>query len=195
MKETTLINDSQMSRLPNVIYSSKGSCRLRDLESILTEFGPLLSRVASSYEANLAIRQELVQEICVSVWQGLARFKGNSSLKTYILRIAHNRCVDHVAYQTRQVKPNQEWDETLLSHSSAQVSMQTELEQQQQLEQVLQVIRAMPIPQRQVVTLSMEGLGYQEIGEICGMNKNHVGVVLNRAKKHLSEKINQGDMK
>lgn len=161
---------------------------LQELASILAEYGPLLSRVASSYEANAAIRQELVQDICVSVWQGLNRFKGNSSLKTYILRIAHNRCVDHVAYQSRQLKPSDELDEVTSSHSP-----QKEVEQHQQIEQVLQAIRELPIPQRQIVTLSMEGMSYQEIGDICGMNKNHVGVMLNRAKQSLSIKMNGGE--
>ena len=51
-----------------------------DFASILKQYNGLLSRVAAGYEANDALRQELLQEIAVAVWQGLQRFEHKSSL-------------------------------------------------------------------------------------------------------------------
>ena len=54
-------------------------------EDVFAQYGSLLSRVANSYEANHALQQELLQEIAIAVWQGLTRFKGDSSVKTCLL--------------------------------------------------------------------------------------------------------------
>ncbi|MEW9797806.1 RNA polymerase sigma factor [Alteromonas sp. CYL-A6] len=153
----------------------------QDFDAVFSEYSGLLSRVASAYEANDALRQELLQDIAVAVWQGLARFNGNASLKTYILKIAHNRGVSHVATQVRhqQVTVNDALtaDAPDLSASPEQASVHS-----QALDALLMAVRDLPLPQRQVLTLSLEGLSYDEIATVCGINKNHVGVLLNRAK-------------
>lgn len=48
-------------------------------------------RVASSYVPSRAVAEEVVQEAWLGVLQGLARFEGRSSLKTWIFRILVNR--------------------------------------------------------------------------------------------------------
>lgn len=153
-------------------------------EEVFTQYGALLSRVASSYEANEAMQQELLQEIAIAVWQGLSRFKGDSSVKTYILKIAHNRAVTHVASQVKRVDTHRYENEELGSdgYASNQHSPETASSQQQSLARLLKAVRALPLQQRQVLTLSLEGLSYDEIADVCGLTKSHVGVILKRAK-------------
>jgi RNA polymerase sigma-70 factor (ECF subfamily) len=162
-------------------------------EDVFTQYGALLSRVANSYEANEAMQQELLQEIAIAVWQGLSRFKGDSSVKTYILKIAHNRAVTHVASQVKRVDTHRYESDTLGSdgYQSPQYSPEVVSSQQQSLARLLKVVRALPLQPRQVLTLSLEGLSYDEIAEVCGISKNHVGVILKRAKqKVLQEEPN-----
>ncbi len=156
----------------------------QNLETTLVEFGPLLGRVAASYEINLALRQELVQEMCVAVWQALKRFEGHSSLKTYILRVAHNKGVDHVAYHAKQ--PGVESLSEDIQTLSEKLTPYLQVQQEKQIEQLVSAVQALPIQQKQVVTLSMEGLDYQEISEVCGLSKSNVGVILNRTRKVLT---------
>src|SRR6266496_899471 len=52
--------------------------------------GPLL-RLAMLYVSSRAVAEEVVQETWLGVLQGLARFEGRSSLKTWIFRILTNR--------------------------------------------------------------------------------------------------------
>ena len=159
-----------------------------NFESVLAEYGSLLSRVATSYEANSALRQELLQEMCLAVWQALNRFEGNSSLKTYVLRVAHNKAVDHVTYHAKQ--PFQEhFGGSNDDQGTESDSPHKQAQQESQLNQLLNAVRQLPIPQRQVVTLSLEGLNYQEIADVCGLTKNNVGVMLNRAKKVLMQQV------
>lgn len=151
-------------------------------EDVFDCHGPLLSRVASSYEANEALRQELLQEIALAVWQGLQRFDGRSSVKTYILRIAHNRAVSHVASYARQ--PGTESFEDH-HHQSSLGSPEINTSTDHALNQLLIAVRQLPVATRQVLTLSLEGLSYEEISEVTGLTRSHVGVLLNRTRQSL----------
>jgi RNA polymerase sigma-70 factor (ECF subfamily) len=151
----------------------------KEFRQILSDHQALLSRVASSYEANEAVRQELLQEIALAVWQGLARFNGEASLKTYILRIAHNRAVTHV---TKEVKNRdvslQDDDNIAVTAGVIDDEPEYIASRSRQVTSLLDAIRTLPVTMRQVMTLTLEGLSYQEIADICGLNKNHVGVLL-----------------
>ena len=157
-------------------------------DTVLDEFGPLLSRVASSYEANPDLKDDLVQEICLAVWQALTRFKGDSSLKTYVMRIAHNRAVNHVSYHAKQVD-KASYCETEAPVASVTTQTEKNVMQRNKINTLLDAVRELPIQTRQVVTMSMEGLSYQEISEVCGLTSSNVGVILNRAKKQLAETV------
>lgn len=156
-----------------------------EFNTVIRQYGSLLSRVASAYEANDAIRQELLQEIALAVWQGLSRFNGASSIKTYVLKIAHNRAVSHVAGQVRR-RDEHTMDDMPDAVAHASSSPDTAFEQQQSMATLLRCVRALPLQSRQVLTLSLEGLSYDEIAEVSGLTKNHVGVLLNRAKATVS---------
>ncbi|GAA0855035.1 sigma-70 family RNA polymerase sigma factor [Aliiglaciecola litoralis] len=160
-----------------------------EFDSIITEHGPLLSRVASSYEANPHLQQELLQEISLAVWQAMRAFKGNSSVKTYILRVAHNKAVTHVAYHAKQPN-NESYCEIDNPSSAIGISAESVIDQQSNVSDLLQAVRRLPMQARQIVTMSMEGLSYQEIAEVCGVSSVNVGVILNRAKRTLMEQLN-----
>jgi RNA polymerase sigma-70 factor (ECF subfamily) len=157
-------------------------------EQILTDHGAMLSRLASSYEANHHLHQELLQEINVAVWQALKGFRGDSSARTYILRVAHNKAVNHVAYHARQPR-NESYCEISEPSANQDPSSESLIGQQQQVQKLLSEVRKLPVQTRQIVTMSMEGLSYQEIAEVCGLSTSNVGVILNRGKKSLLESM------
>ncbi|MGS2721041.1 RNA polymerase sigma factor [Paraglaciecola aestuariivivens] len=159
-----------------------------DFNQVLQQHASLLSRVAATYEANFHLRQELLQEVTLAVWQALEKFKGDSSLKTYILRVAHNKAITHVAYHAKQPR-NDNYCEVQNPLASKEACTDEQLAKEQQVQTMLAAIRCMPIQTRQVVTMSMEGLSYQEIANACGINGSNVGVILNRARKQLMESI------
>lgn len=176
----------------------------KQFEHILVEYGPLLSRVAATYEANESLRQELYQDICMAVWQALQAFKGESSIKTYLLRVAHNRCVTHVSKAVNSVN-TQSFDEQNdqasnndndalspsinTSSNTYNNSVEQSLIQSMQVEALLSAVRKLKLPARQVVTLSLEGLSYQEIAEVTGLSSSNVGAIINRSKKELQRQM------
>ena len=160
----------------------------KDFRQILQQHAALLGRVSAAYEANFHLRQELLQEISLAVWQALEKFKGESSVKTYVLRVAHNKAITHVAYHAKQPR-NDLYCEIETPQPSHLTSTDVQIAQQQQIQTMLNEIRKMPIQTRQVVTMSMEGLSYSEIADACGISSTNAGVILNRARKTLMENI------
>lgn len=61
-----------------------------EIERVIAEFGPVLGRVAATYTSPHADRDDLLQEIAMALLTALPKYRGDSSLHTYVFRIAHN---------------------------------------------------------------------------------------------------------
>src|SRR5688500_1332016 len=76
--------------------------RQRLFEDVTARCTGLISRIALSYEADEALRRELVQDIMLAVWIALPSFRGDSSLKTFVASIAQKRSITHVTRRARE---------------------------------------------------------------------------------------------
>lgn len=152
-------------------------------EATLSEYHSMISRVVSSYERNRALQEELYQEISVALWKSLAKFDNQSTLKTYILSIAHKRSVSHVA---KHVKEPYSVDIDEMEFSGKDCPSH-EISNEQRMQKLLQAMHQMSLAERQLITLALEGLSYKEIAEILGITVSNVGAKLNRAKVKLNQ--------
>ena len=177
-----------------LMVSSMSSRQKQDFDQYfaetLSDHHAMISRVVASYERVAARREELYQEIAVALWRALARFDHKSSLRTYILSIAHKRSISHVARDAR-LPVAVPLDETEIGggHSAAHSCPSDLLSRQQRAKSLFDALGDMSMGDRQIVTLALEGLSYKDIGEILGLTVNHVGVKLQRAKAKLSRRL------
>lgn len=151
-------------------------------DKLLEAFWPRLSRIASTYEAIPQLQQELIQEMAMAIWQSLNSFRGDSSVETFMYKVSHNVGVGHIKKQIKQVKTTSE---------DYNIPVVTSLEQgisnDQQLIRLMNAIWQLPIIQRQIITLYLDGVKQQDIAEIVGMSENNVAVKINRTKKSLAQ--------
>src|SRR5215210_8242988 len=63
----------------------------------------LMLHVASRYVRNQTVAEEVVQETWLGVLNGIARFEGRASLKTWIFRILTNRAITRAQRESRAV--------------------------------------------------------------------------------------------
>ena len=148
-------------------------------------YKPAIARVVQSYEAIPALQEELQQDIAFAVWRSLPRFNHQSALKTYILSIAHNRAISHVAKHVREGKTTSSDDVVLTGDTCPSGRIEADRKQTR----LMAGMQQLPIAQRQILALALEGLSYDEIAEILGITINNVGVRLNRAKKALKDVV------
>jgi RNA polymerase sigma-70 factor (ECF subfamily) len=162
----------------------------KQFDRILSEHGAAISRLAFSYEAVAGIREELVQEIALAIWQALPHFRGECSERTFVYRIAHNRGLSHVWHRRPPHQPLQELEESsqpvdpgpLPEEQAARTSRR---------ERLISTIQTLPVPHRQMIVLMLEGLSHAEMAEVTGITENNVAVRLNRARKALKEALGE----
>jgi RNA polymerase sigma-70 factor (ECF subfamily) len=141
----------------------------------------LISRIALSYEADAALRRELIQDILLAVWVALPSFRGDSSLKTFAAAIAQKRCITHVTRRAREPK-QVELPADLVSGAPPPDEIALKNDQKRRL---VDSIQKLPIPQREAIVLCFEGFSYGEMAEILGISANAVMLRCQRAKSTL----------
>lgn len=155
--------------------------RERRFLALLNANLPALGRLAGSYADSTGEREDLVQDIALALWQALPRFRGESSERTFLFRIAHNHCIDHI---TRR-RPMASLQDLELDPVDGSRSIEATLTDQQDSARLQEAVRRLPLIQRQVVVLALEDMDYAEIGAVLGISENNVGVRLNRARASL----------
>lgn len=153
--------------------------------ALLEREGRALGRVAASYEADPARREDLLQEICLAIWRALPRFRGESSERTFIFRIAHNRGLTH-ACRRRPAEAEIDPETPLADPRPGPEARIGERERRQRL---LAAVRALPLLHRQVLVLHLEELSNQEIADVMGISENNVAVRLTRARQALRARL------
>lgn len=155
------------------------------LNAVLREYGPMLSRLTTSYEADPALREDLLQDIAFAIWKALPSFRKQASLKTFVARVAHNRAVDHVIKRQR-ITDRYALDEN--QHPLAKSQAQALPERID----LATAIRRLPLGHRQCMELMLEGFTHAEIGDALGLEENTVTQRLSRGRTRLKALLNSG---
>ncbi len=155
------------------------------LAAILAREGPALRRVAASYARDAARREDLFQDICLALWTALPHFRGESSERTFVFRIAHNRGIAAAA-RRREVTEDLTAAEEV---ADAGPNPEAAADHRQRRAQLQEAVAGLPLALRQVLTLALEGLSHREIGEVIGISEGNVAVRLTRARKQLQARL------
>jgi RNA polymerase sigma factor (sigma-70 family) len=157
-----------------------------DAQSVVMRFEAALARVVASYERDRALQEDLLQEVLIAVLASLPRLADPDKLKPFVFRIAHNRCLSHVAKRMRERSGELPLEEVPVDEPHhADVLIDT-----QRSRQLLEAIRRLELPYRQVITLLLEDMSYEEIAEAMGISVANVGIRVNRAKQQLKVMLN-----
>jgi RNA polymerase sigma-70 factor (ECF subfamily) len=158
--------------------------------------GPALERLARAYEADADLQKDLLQDIHFAVWRSFARFDGRCSEATWVYRVAHNVAASHVAGRKRRRAGGMlTLDELEQRPDPAQPDPETETGERQALARLMTLVRALALPDRQVVLLYLEGLDAAAIGEVCGLKAGAVAVKIHRLKTVLARQFHQGGVR
>jgi RNA polymerase sigma-70 factor (ECF subfamily) len=155
---------------------------------LLRSYAPALRRLAASYELDSALREDLLQEMLFALFRALPTWRRECSERTFVYRVALNRAMSHLASRRA---PFEAFDHAAEVADPAPLP-EDRLEVSQRHEQLLVALRRLPLGQRQLVTLALEGLSTRELAEVLGITENNVGVRLTRARATLRELLVPG---
>ncbi|MEY4578124.1 MAG: hypothetical protein RL701_2827 [Pseudomonadota bacterium] len=144
-----------------------------------------LERVARHYEVSNEARGDLAQEILVALWRAHGNFRGDSSERTWVYRIAHNVAVSHVARAIRTRR-----DAAALAsvpQPDPEPGPDEVTQGRQALRRLERLIFQLDVQSRQLVLLALEGCSTAEIAEVTGLSATNVTTRLSRLRKQLAE--------
>jgi RNA polymerase sigma-70 factor (ECF subfamily) len=154
-------------------------------------YQPALRRLVSAYAINAADREDLLQDIAAGIWKSLPNFRGESSERTWIYRIAHNIAI-RSSSQVRARSAREPMIEDAFDRSSLDKSAEDTLLLDEKRRALVEGIRELPFAERQIVTLHLEGLSAAEIEEITGVSAGAVATRLTRIRQKLTERVQGG---
>jgi RNA polymerase sigma-70 factor (ECF subfamily) len=143
----------------------------------------ILFKVVHAYAFEHADRQDPFQEIVIQVWRSVDAFRGESSVPTWMYRVALNTAMAWTRKEGRHQRGKEQLDlvEGLLTTSASE-------RRDPRVEWLYQQIAQLKDVDRSVALLLLDSFSYKEIAAIVGLTESNVGVKINRIKSALAGK-------
>jgi len=151
-------------------------------EILMRRYQDRLMRSCTRYLGNEADAEEAVHEIMLRVFHGLVKFKGESSFKTWLFRIAYNESMSML----RKRKYHDDFDS--IEESVEEDHDKTEVEQGVMAMRVDRWLHKLDEEDRTIVVFRVIAeLEYKEIAEIVDMKLSAVKMRFQRAMEKLKQ--------
>ena len=158
---------------------------------LVVQYQELVFNVAYRIMSDPAAAEDVAQETFITAHQSLRSFRGGS-FKSWLIRIATNRCYDEL--RRRKRRPQSSLDEIMDENESfaflrsPQDSPETHRQRVELALAIESCLRELPDDQRVVTVLSdVEGYDYQEIANITRVSLGTVKSRINRARAKLRD--------
>lgn len=149
---------------------------------LMEAYGDSLLRLCTVYLRDFHLAEDALQDTFIKVYRRYPSFRHESSVKTWITRIAMNTCRDYL----RRKKPEPLGDDRWLEEIPCEASMDSRLES----EQLLKAVLALPPKHREVILLYYyEELTTGEIARMLHMPAPTVSARLRRARMRLQSQL------
>ena len=155
------------------------------------QWGAALQRIARAYEADPERRRDLLQDMHVTLWKSFAAFDGRCSGRTWVYRVAQNVAASHAVREQRDRKRLVSLDsfEAIPDENDATGAV----EEEAALKRLYALIRALKSPDREVITLYLEGLSAEGIGEVTGLSPGAIATRISRLKTLLTRLFHEAE--
>jgi len=159
---------------------------LTAFDEIMIRYERQIYRLCYRFSTNPDDARDLAQDVFVKAFEHLGSFRKESSLKTWLYRIATNHCINHVKANTRQFVEVTEG----MSHSHSTV--QSSLENSEQRDHFRQMVKQLPPKQRAILELRIhEQLSYEEIANMSNRSVSTIKASVFFALEKLRKLVKQ----
>ena len=171
--------------------SSSNPQSAKNFDTLYKDHVELMYRFAYRLCGEPEAAKDLVQETFLNAYRGLARFRGDAQISTWLYTIASRACL--CMRRKRKGAPERELSlEEFIPTSDGEFHLQIPIDglspeaalQNKQLREALDTaINQLPKKYKMVLVLrDMEGLSAKEVGAIMGLNERAVKSRLHRAR-------------
>ena len=151
------------------------------IEDIVREHSGAMYRVAISVVHDHSLAEDVVQESVVKAWQALDTFRGEASVRTWLLRITHNTAISALRKRRDDVTAPSE-----LPERPGNASVEESALLQADRDEIWQALsRLDPVGRAVVVLREVDRMSYEEISEVLDLPTATVRTRLFRARQQL----------
>jgi len=151
-----------------------------NFETIYKKYWQKVFRLCMGYVNDIDAAKDLAQETFIKVWKQLPKFRNESSIGTWIFRIASNTCL-------RQIQKESKMPKSELPLEIKDEISETNIEKDIQF--LYQCISELQEVERIIISLELEDMNQKEIAEIVGLSEGNVRVKIHRIKGKLIQKF------
>lgn len=154
-------------------------------EQIVQDNKASILRICKIYAISPNEPEDLFQEVIYQVWRSLDKFQGDSTVSTWVYRIALNVCL--------RSKMKQASDTNKISLSSIDFSItdKSVAEDDEKYYLLKHCISKLNDTDQSIIILYLEELPYAEMATVLGITENHVAVKMKRIRKKLFDCMTQ----
>ena len=152
------------------------------LEELIRLYGDNLVRFAYLYVKDSYLAEDVAEDTFVALWMKRKHFTQRAMFKTYLYKIAKNKCIDCLR-KNRKTVPLQDVENVLQSADTEEA-----IDSLERNKMLYRCVHALPQQYQDVIHLAyLEGFEVAEICQVLGKNKKQVYNLLSRAKLSLKE--------
>ncbi|TDT61185.1 RNA polymerase sigma factor [Fonticella tunisiensis] len=163
-------------------------CRSRDLkalEELFILYEKKIYNLCFYTLKNSEDAMDAAQEACLKIYKSIDRFKGESKLSTWIYRITYNTCMDYI-----KKKKNCTCFDDVPEQSLSVEKVESLIENRELRQDIKRCIMALNDDFRTIILLrDINGLSYQEISDVLGIQVGTVKSRLSRAREALKAEL------
>jgi RNA polymerase sigma-70 factor, ECF subfamily len=158
------------------------------IDQLMQEYSDDILHLVYTYVKNRTTAEDLTQEIFLKCYEKLNQFNQQSSIKTWVYRIASNHCKDYLrSWHYRKITLS---DKILDYIPSKSKQVEEEIIANSEENFLTNAVMNLPLKYREVVFLHYyEELSLAEISKITTVNINTIKTRLKRAKELLKDKM------
>lgn len=151
-------------------------------EKLYSSFRDKVYRLCYGYIHDRDIAEDLTQECFIKVWEHMESFRDESNASTWIYRIAVNTCLMQIR---KNKKENTIYGNKIVVLTN--VAEEGHPAKEENIENLYKAIQKLQETDRVLISMVLDDLPYNEIGEVLGITENLVGVKVHRIKKQLQK--------
>lgn len=152
------------------------------LEALVRDHLDAVYRVAYSVVRDAALAEDVSQDAILKAWNALPTFRGESTLRSWLLRITHNTAISTLRKRREEVR-----DPNLLPERESSSRTERQAVDRLSIDAFEEALNQLDELSRSIVVLrEIEGLPYDEIAEILDVGLPTVKTRLLRARRVLA---------
>ena len=171
------------------LVSQAKSGDFRAFEELVRRYRNDVYALAYHFVRNREEAWDVSQEVFIKAHRSLGRFRGDSSFKTWVLRITANQCKDFL--KKRRLDTVSYNDALEAEHAASPIlGPAHEVEAKELGEAITTALGQLPFKHRTAFVLrEFEGLTYEEMARVMGCNLGTVMSRLHHARKKLQHSL------